>query len=347
MPLGQFVDEDDATAHRMMDINVHGVLYGMKLAMPGMIRRNSGHIVNIASQAGKGGFPGGATYCATKHAVVGVSEAVRAELTDTEIEVSCVMPAVVNTELAAGLKEARGVKNQEPEDVADAIVKALEYPKFDVYVPAYAGGIAKFMQLLPRGGREAAARALGADKVLADADSAQRAAYEDRGGPVGAGPRARGRRGRGRDQVGIRRRGSGLGAPERGQHILRRRARHPVPRRVRGRADVREQGGALSAEELWRHLGLVLEHVSPAPPIAPSASAAASAAESTRGPREVFTRIAWSGIASSSGSPMRCRVSGVAGAWRLTTSARPSASGSSALTAPSSSSASGFAERAT
>ena len=180
MPLGQFVDEDDATAHRMMDINVHGVLYGMKLAMPGMIRRNSGHIVNIASQAGKGGFPGGATYCATKHAVVGVSEAVRAELTDTEIEVSCVMPAVVNTELAAGLKEARGVKNQEPEDVADAIVKALEYPKFDVYVPAYAGGIAKFMQLLPRGGREAVARALGADKVLADADSAQRAAYEDR-----------------------------------------------------------------------------------------------------------------------------------------------------------------------
>ena len=180
MPLGQFVDEDDATAHRMVDINVHGVIYGMKLAMPGMIRRNSGHIVNIASQAGKGGFPGGATYCATKHAVVGVSEAVRAELVDTEIEISCVMPAVVNTELASGLKEARGVKNQEPEDVADAIVKALEYPKFDVFVPAYAGGIAKVMNLLPRGGREAVARALKADKVLAEADAAQRTAYEDR-----------------------------------------------------------------------------------------------------------------------------------------------------------------------
>ncbi len=180
MPLGQFVDEDDATAHRMIDINVHGVLYGMKLAMPGMIRRNSGHIVNIASQAGKGGFPGGATYCASKHAVVGVSEAVRGELIDTEIEVSCVMPAVVNTELTSGLKEARGVKNIEPEDVAEAIVKALEYPKFDVYVPGYAAGIAKVMMLLPRRGREAVAKALRADRVLAEVDDAKRASYEDR-----------------------------------------------------------------------------------------------------------------------------------------------------------------------
>ena len=80
MPLGKFVEEDDATAQRMVDINVHGVMYGMKLALPRMQRRNSGHIVNLASQAGKGGFPGGATYCGTKHFVVGVSEAVRAEL---------------------------------------------------------------------------------------------------------------------------------------------------------------------------------------------------------------------------------------------------------------------------
>ena len=83
MPLGQFVEEDDATARRMVDINVHGVIYGMKLALPRMQRRGSGHIVNLASQAGKGGFPGGATYCGTKHFVVGVSEAVRAELRDT------------------------------------------------------------------------------------------------------------------------------------------------------------------------------------------------------------------------------------------------------------------------
>ena len=78
MPLGRFVDEDDLTAQRMVDINVHGVMFGMKLALPRMQRRNAGHIVNLASQAGKGGFPGGATYCGTKHFVVGASEAVRA-----------------------------------------------------------------------------------------------------------------------------------------------------------------------------------------------------------------------------------------------------------------------------
>ena len=162
MPLGRFVDEDDATARRMVDINVHGLMFGMKLVMPSMMRRNSGHIVNIASQAGKGGFPGGATYCGTKHAVVGISEAVRAELRETNIEVSCVMPAVVNTELGSGLVETRAVKVLEPQDVADAIVDAVKYPKFDVWVPKMATGIFRFMQLLPRSGREAhRARAQG------------------------------------------------------------------------------------------------------------------------------------------------------------------------------------------
>ena len=103
MPLGPFAEEDDATARRMIDINVHGVIFGTKLAIPGMRQRGSGHIVNIASQAGKAGIPGGATYCATKHAVVGLSEAVRAELRDTGVEVSVVMPAVVDTELGSGL----------------------------------------------------------------------------------------------------------------------------------------------------------------------------------------------------------------------------------------------------
>jgi short-subunit dehydrogenase len=180
MPLGKFVEEDDLTARRLVDINVHGVMYGMKLALPRMQRRNSGHVVNIASQAGKTGFPGGATYCGTKHFVVGVSEAVRAELRGTAIEISCVMPAVVNTELGSGLTETRAVKVLEPEDVASAIVDALERPKFDVFVPRETVAIYKMMNLLPRGAREGIGRFLKADKVLADVDSGVRASYEDR-----------------------------------------------------------------------------------------------------------------------------------------------------------------------
>ena len=71
MQLGPFVDEDDVTAKRQVDINVHGVMYGMKIVLPRFQARNAGHLVNIASSAGKGGFPGGATYCGTKHFVVG------------------------------------------------------------------------------------------------------------------------------------------------------------------------------------------------------------------------------------------------------------------------------------
>src|SRR4051812_48208307 len=93
MQLGSFLEEDDLTTQRQIDINVNGVLFGVKEALPRFLSRNAGHLVNIASSAGKAGFPGGATYCGTKHFVVGFSEAVRAELRETPIEVSCVMPA--------------------------------------------------------------------------------------------------------------------------------------------------------------------------------------------------------------------------------------------------------------
>ena len=180
MPLNPLADESDEIAKLQVDINVHGVLFGTKLAIQRMVPRGGGHIVNIASQAGKAGFPGGATYCATKHAVVGLSEAVRGELRDTGVEISVVMPAVVNTELGAGLHEARGVKNLEPEDVAEAIVEAIETNRFDVWVPKETAVIAGFMNVLPRRGREAIARFLKADDILATPDRGVRAGYEDR-----------------------------------------------------------------------------------------------------------------------------------------------------------------------
>jgi NADP-dependent 3-hydroxy acid dehydrogenase YdfG len=178
MQIGPFLEEDDATARRQVDINVHGVLYGMKIVLPRFHSRGRGHLVNIASSAGKAGFPGGATYCGTKHFVVGASEAVRAELRETDIEVSCVMPGIVNTELASGLVQARGVKNVSPDDVAAEIVSALKSPRFDVFVPRSLGPINKVVGVLPRAGREGLARALKADRVLMEADPSARRDYE-------------------------------------------------------------------------------------------------------------------------------------------------------------------------
>jgi NADP-dependent 3-hydroxy acid dehydrogenase YdfG len=177
-----FADEDDQTTRKMVDVNLHGVMNGTKLALERMRPRRSGHIVNLSSQAGNGGFPGGATYSATKFAVRGLSEAVRNELTLEElpIEVSCVMPTVVNTELGSGLPHPRGVKVLEPEDVADAIVDALRTPRFEVHVPRSTGAINKLASLLPRRGRETLGRFLKADQVLWEADHSHRAAYEAR-----------------------------------------------------------------------------------------------------------------------------------------------------------------------
>jgi NAD(P)-dependent dehydrogenase (short-subunit alcohol dehydrogenase family) len=180
MPVGPFLEESDAAAVRQLDINLHGVIFGMKEALPRMLARGSGHVVNLASVAGKSGFPHLATYCATKHAVIGLTEAVRAELGESGIEFTIVMPSLVNTELTSGVQAGRGVKKAEPEDVADAIVAALREPRVDVFVPRMVGGINKVMNLMPRAGREAVARALEADKVMTRADMSGRAAYEDR-----------------------------------------------------------------------------------------------------------------------------------------------------------------------
>jgi NADP-dependent 3-hydroxy acid dehydrogenase YdfG len=178
MPLGHFLDETDDSTERQIDINIKGVSYGMKEVLPRFVARRRGHLFNIASAAGKAGYPGGATYCGTKHYVVGLSEAVRAELRETDVEISCVMPGVVNTELTSGMESARAIKTVEPTDVAEAIVEALKFPRFDVFVPKSIGPIGAVMGLLPRRGREAVGRALKADQLLLSYDPAKRAEYE-------------------------------------------------------------------------------------------------------------------------------------------------------------------------
>ncbi|MEA2234648.1 MAG: hypothetical protein QOD83_4464 [Solirubrobacteraceae bacterium] len=178
MQLGSFLQEDDATARRQVDINVHGVLHGMKEGLPRLLARPQGHLVNIASTAGKVGFAGGATYSATKHFVVGISEAARNELRGSRVEISCVMPVIVKTELAAGLAEGRFIKQIQPEDVADAIVQALRYPRFDVFVPRNVGPLTKLGGAMPQRVREGFGRALRIDRSLAAPDSEARRAYE-------------------------------------------------------------------------------------------------------------------------------------------------------------------------
>ena len=91
------------------------------------------------------------------------------------------MPAVVNTELGSGLPDTRGVKKLEPEEVADAIVEAIETNRFDVWVPKLdAPESPSCMNLLPRRGREAIAPLPQGRQGPRRARRAKRAAYEER-----------------------------------------------------------------------------------------------------------------------------------------------------------------------
>jgi NAD(P)-dependent dehydrogenase (short-subunit alcohol dehydrogenase family) len=179
MPVTPFVEESEDSVRRQIDINLHGVITGTQLAIERMRPRGSGHIVNIASQAGKGGVPGIATYSATKHAVVGLSEAVRGELRGSGVEVACVMPTLVNTELTAGVGQ-RLIKPVEAVDVANEIVDALEVSRFDVWVPRANGALFKVIGLLPRGAREAVGRLMKVDKLMTEVDHGARRTYEER-----------------------------------------------------------------------------------------------------------------------------------------------------------------------
>ncbi len=179
MPVTAFAEEDEDSIQRQVNINLHGVITGTQLAIERMAPRHGGHIVNIASQAGKAGLPGIATYSATKHGVIGLSEAVRAELRGSGIEVACIMPTVVNTELTSGVGQ-RWVKPVEAEDVANAIVETLEVPRFDVFVPRANGAFYKILSLIPRGPREGLGRLMKVDRLMTDVDHGARRAYEER-----------------------------------------------------------------------------------------------------------------------------------------------------------------------
>ena len=177
MPVGPVLEEPEAVARAVVDVNLHGVVNGTKAVAPAMVERGRGQIVNVASAVGRVAAPGGATYTASKFAVVGFSEATRAELEPLGVEVCLVMPTVVRTELAAGVPQARFVKPVLPEDVAEAVEATIRKPRPERWVPGWVQGMTKLGQMLPRPVQNGIAKVFRAD-VLAAADPAARAAYE-------------------------------------------------------------------------------------------------------------------------------------------------------------------------
>ncbi len=181
MPTGHVHEESHAVTRRQVEINVLGVIFGTKLAPERMLPRRAGHIINTASLAGELPVPGLATYCGTKFAVIGFTEAARQEYRKSGVQLSTVRPTFTNTELVAGTTGAKGLRNAEPEEIALATADLIENPRPFVRVTRLAGGVVAAMKFVP--GRFAAGlgTALGADSVfLDDVDTRARQAYLDR-----------------------------------------------------------------------------------------------------------------------------------------------------------------------
>ena len=120
----------------MMDINVKGLLYVSKAVIPQMTERKTGHIINIGSSAGKEVYPKGNVYCASKHAVLAITEGMRIDLNDFGIKVSAINPGLVETEFskvrfkgnAIADNVYKGYKALQPEDVAEIIYFTISRP---------------------------------------------------------------------------------------------------------------------------------------------------------------------------------------------------------------------------
>lgn len=123
---GNVVDTKIEEFDEVMNVNVRGVFLFTRFVLPHMIKNKDGFIINIASIAGKRGSPGLASYCASKFAVVGFSEALFQEVREDGIRVCCICPGSVDTKLHTAEERDWMLK---PEDIAKAVYDVITQDK--------------------------------------------------------------------------------------------------------------------------------------------------------------------------------------------------------------------------
>ena len=178
--IGPFHEEPDEVSRREMEVNLYGTILGSKLALQRMLPRNAGHLVNVASGVGRVPLPGSSTYSATKHGVVGLTESLKLEYRKSGVGFSVIQPAQVDTAMLDGQTKPRGLPHVTPDEVASAVVAAIERGRFDVWVPRSQGVTARLSVLLPRRLREVALSVVGVTRIAGDADLDARREYHRR-----------------------------------------------------------------------------------------------------------------------------------------------------------------------
>ena len=181
MPLGAFDAETESTTDLILDVNVRGVLNGMRALIPSMVARGRGHVINVASMAGMIPIPGMVTYNASKFAALGASLAARREYAGTGVSVSAVLPSAVRTELASGVQLGSGLPTVDPDDVARAILKTVRTRAARTSVPGWvAPGWALVDALVPEALQSAVRTRIDDRRALTKLDEQSRSAYLQR-----------------------------------------------------------------------------------------------------------------------------------------------------------------------
>ena len=180
MPLGGFLDEPDELSATTLDVNVWGLINGMRVVLPDMVARGHGHVVNVASMAAKMAVPGMAVYNASKFAALGLSLAVRAEFAASGVSVSTVLPSAVRTGLASGVPLGHGMPTVDPEDVARVIVRSVHSRRAQLPVPGYLRAFDLVNAVLPESLFRLGRRLLDDARALTSIDHDARAEYEQR-----------------------------------------------------------------------------------------------------------------------------------------------------------------------
>ncbi|MBB5916679.1 short-subunit dehydrogenase [Nocardia transvalensis] len=181
MPLGSFTEETEATTDLILDVNVRGVINGMRAVLPGMVDARRGHIVNVASMAGMIPIPGMVTYNGSKFAALGLSLAARREYAGTGVTVTAVLPSAVRTELSSGATLGKGLPTVDPEDVARAVVDSVRRRPETVSVPGWlAPGWSAVQALVPSFIENRVRRLVDDRRALTGIDTDSRRAYIER-----------------------------------------------------------------------------------------------------------------------------------------------------------------------
>jgi all-trans-retinol dehydrogenase (NAD+) len=146
-----FTEHSTRQIQQILDVNCTGSMLVVKAFLPEMIKRGSGHIVNLASASGYIGNPKMSVYAASKWAVIGWSESLRLEMAqlNTGIRVTCVIPSYVNTGMFEGVKAPKMVPILETDTIVKKMLKGIRRKKFKVQAPVVVRFVPILKSILP------------------------------------------------------------------------------------------------------------------------------------------------------------------------------------------------------